>query len=179
MSGAAAFRQVLLLLCLTFAALTPALADGPHIALHATQGAYEITLFTAPDPLVTGPVQMTLLVQNPETGALLPHVSARGDLKTAAGARVPLTLTLGGSSNAQLVGQTVKLMAPGSYTLRLEVSAAGGAAQVFRGELPVDTNRGKRNTVLWAVFLALAMVGLFLANQTAKQRLRVSRSRAG
>ena len=178
MSGTAILRQ-LVLLCFAFVALPSAFADGPHIALHATQGPYEITLFTAPDPLVTGPIQLTLLVQNSQTGALLPGTSAHGSLIPPSGAAVPLTLVLGGSSNAQLAGETVKLVAPGKYTMRLTVSAAGGATEVFTGELPVDTNRGKRNTVHWAVFLALGMIGLFLANQTAKQRMRAARRRAG
>ncbi len=179
MRGAAAIRRLVVLGVVGLGGLAPAFADGPHIALHATQGRYEITVFTAPDPLVTGPVELTLLVQDPQTGALLPGVSAEGSLTPASGAAVPLTLTVGGSSNSQLTGETVKLTNPGNYTLRLRISAAAGAPQVFSGTLPVDTNRGKRNTVLWAVFLVLAMIGLFLANQTAKQRLRAARRRAG
>jgi hypothetical protein len=169
-TGSAAIRRLVFLALLGAGALAPAFADGPHIALHATQGRYEITVFTAPDPLVTGPTQLTLLVQDPETGALLPAVEATGSLIPTSGPAVPLTLVLGGPSNKELTGETVKL---------LRISAAGGLPQIFSGSLPVDTNRGKRNTVLWAVFLALAMIGLFLANQTAKQRLRKARRRIG
>jgi hypothetical protein len=180
---AAALRRVVLLALLGVGALGPAFADGPHIALHATQGRYEITVFTAPDPLVTGPIQLTLLVQDAETGALLPGVEAGGSLTPASGPAVPLTLALGGSSNKELMGETVKLANPGSYTLQLRISAAGRSPQVLTGTLPVDANRGKRNTVLGAVFLALAMVWLFLANQSAKQtgkqRLQDARRRAG
>jgi hypothetical protein len=178
-TGSAAIRRLVFLALLGAGALAPAFADGPHIALHATQGRYEITVFTAPDPLVTGPTQLTLLVQDPETGALLPAVEATGSLIPTSGPAVPLTLVLGGSSNKELTGETVKLAKPGNYTLRLRISAAGGLPQIFSGSLPVDTNRGKRNTVLWAVFPALAMIGLFLANQTAKQRLRKARRRIG
>jgi hypothetical protein len=178
-TGFSAVRRQSFFLLLILAAPFSAFADGPHIALHATQGRYEITVFTAPDPLVTGPIQLTLLVQDVATGALLPGVSASGTLAPASGTVIPLTLALGGASNGQLPGETVKLINPGRYTLRLGVSAAGGPADEFSGALPVDANRGKRNTVLWAVFLAVAMIGLFLANQTAKQRLRAARWLAG
>ena len=179
MTGFSAIRRVVLLSLLVLAAPFSAFADGPHIALHATQGRYEITVFTAPDPLVTGPIQLTLLVQDVATGALLPGVSASGSLTSTSGPVAPLTLVPGGSSNRELSGETVKLANPGSYTLRLRVSAAGGPVEEFSGALPVDANRGKRNSVLWAVFLAAALIGLFLANQTAKQRLQAARRRAG
>jgi hypothetical protein len=182
-SGAAFSRRFVLFLalCLVLAVAmaTPAFADGPHIALHATQGRYEVTLFSAPDPLVTGPVELTLLVQDANTGALLSNVTAGGALAPVSGPEIPLTLTPGGSSNRQLWGETVRIAAPGNYTLHLQVAADGGPVAEFTGALPVDANRGKRNTVLWAVFVLLAIIGLFLANQTAKQRLRVARGRAG
>jgi hypothetical protein len=178
-TGLSAIRRLLVLSLLVLPVPFSAFADGPHIALHATQGRYEITVFTAPDPLVTGPIQLTLLVQDAATGALLSGVAASGSLTLASGPGIPLTLRLDGSSNRQLPGETVKLVHPGSYTLRLKVSAAGGSPEEFTGVLPVDANQGKRNTVLWAVFVAVAMIGLFLANQTAKQRLRAVRRRAG
>jgi hypothetical protein len=178
-TGAAYTRRIAAFLVVALGTATAALADGPHIALHATQGRYEVTLFSAPDPLVTGPVELTLLVQDANTGALLSDVTAGGALVPASGAAIPLTLTPGGSSNRQLWGETVRIAAPGNYTLHLRVTAGGGPVAEFSGGLPVDANRGKRNTVLWAVFVLLASIGLFLANQTAKQRLRVARRSAG
>jgi len=148
-------------------------ADGPHIAFHETQGAYTVTLFSAPDPLITGPVALTLLVQNAGDGALAPLASASGQLTLYGHAAIPLTFAHGGASGAQLMGATVPLADAGTYALRIRVGGnAGKAPASFSGELSVQANHGQRNTVLWAVFLPLTLILLFLANQYAKERAK-------
>ena len=156
---------------------SPARADGPHIAFHGTAGGYAVTLFSAPDPLLAGPAQLTLLVQDAASGAMLPAAQAHGQLALSGAAPVALTFTPGGSGTPQLLLATVPLPRPGAYALQLEVVAQGKTAGEFTGVLPVAENNGKRNTVLWAVFLPGMCVALFLANQYGKAQLR--RARAG
>ncbi len=152
----------------------PARADGPHIAFHATGGAYAVTVFSAPDPLVAGPAGLTLLVQSAADGSLLRGAGASGEL-TLPG-RAPVRFTLApGAAGKELPHSSVVLGTPGAYRLALRVTAPGTAEASFTGVLPVEANHGKRNTVLWAVFLPLLGVVLFLANQQGKRQMRRER----
>ena len=152
-------------------------ADGPHIALHATQGAYTVTLFSAPDPLVAGPADLTLLVQNAGDGSLADPRTAEGEAALPGHAPVRFQMRPGGAANRRLLGATVQLPQAGAYTLTLQV-AGSGAPVVFQGTLPVEANHGQRNTVLWAVFLPAVLILLFLGNQQAKLRMRRARAKA-
>ena len=158
---------------------TPASADGPHIAFHGTAEGYAVTLFTAPDPLVAGPAELTLLVQDADTGAMLPAARAQGELKLTGGAPVAFTLAPGSDSGPQLLLATVPLPRPGGYALQLRVAAAGRPVAEFTGVLPVDENNRQRNTVAWGVLLPAVSIALFLANQYGKAELARARLRAG
>ncbi len=141
-------------------------ADGPHVALHATGGAYTLTLFTAPDPLVAGPVDFELLVQS--TSDDTPVVLKTAQVELALPGEPPILVALAPSTGGVAVlSAHVVLPKPGRYTLR--VQAAG---QQFAGELPVAENHGRRDTVLWAVLIPLLAILLFLANQHGKQRIK-------
>ncbi len=178
-SGVLSFRAVvtlpLLMVAMSFAA---ARADGPHIAFHATQGAYTVTLFSAPDPLTAGPAELTLLVQRAADGTLLPTARATGQLALASQPVLRFSLTPGGAGERQLPIATVRLTQAGTYALDLRVTAPDEALAEFHGTLPVIANHGQRNTVLWAVFLPGVLVAFFLANQYGKAQLRRARARA-
>jgi len=49
-------------------------ADGGTIRFAGQVGVYRVTVFTAPTPVRAGPVDVSVLVQDPETGAPLPKV---------------------------------------------------------------------------------------------------------
>ena len=51
---------------------TTALADGGTVRLSQRLGADRITVFTSPTPLRAGPVDVSVLVQDAETGAPIP-----------------------------------------------------------------------------------------------------------
>ncbi len=159
-----------------FSLLLPAcaLADGPHIALHATQGGYTVTVFSAPDPLVTGPVELALLVQKGEGQQVVPLRGARGALKLGARAPIALTLTPGASGSRDLLGGAVVLAQAGTYGLTLEIPNEDGVPVRFTGTLPVADNHGRRDAVVWSTMTSLVLALLFLVNQYAKQRLRTA-----
>lgn len=173
-------RQLGFVLFLLVTGLGAARADGPHIALHAVAGGYEVTLFSAPDPLVAGPVQLTVLVQDAQSGTVLSPVSVTGSLslKGASAHAMGLHFAHAGSSNLQLPGQALTMPAPGDYMLLLRVQAPGRLPVVLHGDLPAGTNRGRRDTVLWAVFAVAGMICLFLANQKARQAMQRHQARS-
>ena len=179
--GGHRLSRAALALLLLLAAVLPcwqaARADGPHLAFHGTSGAYSITLFSAPDPLVAGEGAFTLLIQRAADSAVLDRAQASGTLRLPGHPAIPLRFAPGGSANRQLPGATVRLADPGTYTLALQVEAAGYPAAHFAGALPVETNHGQRNTVLAAVFFPGVIVTLFLINQYARQQQRRARQR--
>lgn len=151
-------------------------ADGAHIALHATQSGYTVTLFTAPDPLVAGPVDFSLLVQDATTNAILTDTSAAGVLRLAGQPAVSFALSHASAQDKLLLAGNFALPQPGDYSLDLQVSQPGRAPVTFAiGSLPVAKNHGRLASVLWAICIPVILILLFLANQTAKQRLRAAR----
>ncbi len=153
------------LLCILLVVCGRAWADGPHVALHATVGAYTSTLFTAPDPLVAGQVSFELLLQNEGDNSPVPLKTAQVELDLTG--QPPLVVTLAPAGSSPVLSAEATLPKPGTY--RLRVDAAG---RQFSGELPVAENHGKRDTVLWTVLLPFIAILLFLANQSGKQRIR-------
>ncbi len=143
-------------------------ADGAHIAFRASSGAYAVTLFTAPEPLVSGPADLSLLVQDQATGEVLNDATVTGSLTSAAGASMPIVLTHGLASNKLLLAAAPNLPGPGSFTLALEVERPGTAPASFTTVLAVAANHRRRTTLIFALVLPLAAILLFLVNQQAK-----------
>ncbi len=155
----------------------PGWADGPHIAFHGTDGPYTVTVFSAPDPLVAGPVELSLLVQAAPDGPPIVDPQVQGQL--ALPGHQPIALSFaGGVGSSRLLVANVKLTEPGQYRLILAVVGPAGAAARFQEVLEAAPNHGKRNTVLWAVVLPSGLILLFLANQYGKARLRENKNRA-
>ncbi len=155
----------------------PAWADGPHIAFHGTAGAYTVTLFTAPDPLVVGPAELNLLVQQANDGTLVNMAESAGELRLPGHAPVHFRLTPSGAANSELPGARILLPDPGVYELGIDIGAVESVPLHFTGSIFVDANHGKRNAVIWAVVLPGLLIALFLTNQYAKGRLQKSRGK--
>ena len=162
---------ILLLLCCRMAG-----ADGPHIALHAAAGGYTATLFTAPDPLVTGKVEFALLLQQGEGGPVAAVRTARVVLRPSEGQSLEAALTPGANGSRELLGGLTAVPRAGEYGLEIAIVDARGTAVRFPGTLSVAQNHGRALVVLLGAALPLAIVALFLVNQAAKQKLRGPRS---
>jgi hypothetical protein len=158
---------------LIWACAGPAYGDGAHIALRATSGAYSITLFTAPEPLAAGPVDLSLLVQDSSTGEVLSDATADVTLTHASGEALRFPLTRAAASNKLLLAAEPSLPASGNYSLAVYVERPGAAAASFTTTLQVAPDHSRRTILRWALGLPLAAVLLFLVNQHAKQRSRL------
>jgi hypothetical protein len=157
---------------LLLACSAPAWADGAHIALRATSGPYSITLFTAPDPLVSGPVDLSLLVEDASSGDPLADATATGTLTLPARPGPSFNLTHAAASNKLLLAAEPVLTAPGIYTLVLHIARPGSPTASFSTVLPVAEDHRRRTTLLFALVLPLAVIALFLVNQQAKLHRR-------
>ncbi len=158
---------ILLLLCCRVAG-----ADGPRIALHAAADGYTATLFTAPDPLVTGKVEFALLFQQGEGGPVAAVRTARVVLRPSEGRALEAALTPGANGSRELLGGSAVLPQAGAYGLEIAVVDARGAAVHFYGALSVAQNHGRARVVVLGAAIPHAIGARFLVNQAAKQKLR-------
>ncbi len=167
--GQGAIRCAIVLLCL---GTSLARADGGHIALRAASGPYRITLFTAPEPLVSGPVDLSLLVEDAASGEVMEEVTAAGSLTPADGATIPFVLTRAAASDKLLLAATPTLPAPGLYVLVLHVEHPGAQPAGFTVRLAVGADHRRRTTLIFALAIPFGAILLFLINQQAKLRRR-------
>jgi hypothetical protein len=151
-----------------------AYADGAHIALHATSGDYTITVFTAPDPLVAGPVDISVLVQDRATDTVLGDARVTATL-SGVGEPLHLDLTHVAASNKLLLAANPVLDAAGSYNLQFQVERPEAPAASFSVTLPVSANHRRRTTLLFSLALPLAAILLFLVNQQVKRKASLRR----
>ncbi len=147
-----------------------ALADGGHIALHATSGSVTITVFTSPEPLVTGPADFSVLVQDAASDEPLAGARVQGTLTTQQ-RRVPIGFARSGG----LMAAAVRLPEAGSYRLDLSVESPGTPTAVFSTTLMVEASHERRTTVIVALVFPLVVIGLFLVNQQLKAHRRVAK----
>ena len=119
-----AIAVLVLLLCAGAAA-----ADGGRLRLRQDAGAFEISVFTAPEPLAAGTADVSVLVQDRRTGEVL--LDATVDLVASgpAGAS-PVAARAGTGTNRLLKSAVLRLDRPGPWNLEVRVDHAGDAAHV-------------------------------------------------
>ena len=67
-------RRLCLTILATFLLAAPARGDGGTVRISERAGPYRVTVFTSPSPLRAGPVDVSVLVQDGETGELATDV---------------------------------------------------------------------------------------------------------
>jgi hypothetical protein len=146
-------------------------ADGGTVQLHEASGRFVVTLFTTPDPLRAGLIDTSVLVQDRETGRVIldatvnlvfqPAGSGSPSLRTRA--------THGEAKNRLLQAATLRVPAPGWWTVRVFVSRGSDEA-VLATKLMVMP-AAPRLAAIWPllIFPPLAIV-LFALHQALGRR---------
>jgi hypothetical protein len=165
-------RRPALLLLLVLLLSARARADGGHIAFHGTSGPTTVTVFSAPEPLVPGPADFSVLLQNAEAGDPVAGAVLHGTL-THGALSEPVTFAPSGS----LLAASLKLPEAGHYLLRLEVARPDAPGASFTISLNVQPPGSRFLTLVVALAAPLAIVVLFLINQWLKELRRVPRVR--
>ncbi len=112
--------------------IAPALADGGRIVMMERHGAYRISVFASPDPLRAGPIDISILVQDAETGKPIPNTQIIVTL-TSTGApcrTIHAVATNDAATNKLLSAALVDLPAPGEWNTEINCSAQQTAFQV-------------------------------------------------
>ena len=119
-SVAAVFLLVFLLTRFLRALLFNALVS---LRLRQEAGPFSITVFTAPEPLAAGPADVSVLVQDRRTGAVLLDASVEIALAGPAGV-APLVVEAGPGTNRLLKSAAIAFDRPGTWRLEVVVRRA-------------------------------------------------------
>jgi putative membrane protein len=126
-----ALTLILPLAALAYGYLVPSVidTDGDVVRLQQISGPFRITVLTEPDPLPAGPCDISVLVQNRDTGEaiLAVPVSLSITSPNTSNDPPPILATVQASSLKLLESGTVTLPRPGVWNLRVSVGSTGQA----------------------------------------------------
>jgi hypothetical protein len=108
-----------------------ALADGGRVVLMERQGDYRISIFASPDPLRTGPIDISVLLQDAETGKPLTDAQVCVSLTPSGrgGRTIRAVATNDAATNKLLSAALVEVPEPGSWDVEINCVVEHGAAQ--------------------------------------------------
>jgi hypothetical protein len=139
------------------------LADGGKVVLIERQGDYRISVFTSPDPLRAGPIDISVLLQDDDTGRPITNARVNVSLTPSGGhgRTIRAVATNEAATNKLLNAALVELPEPGLWDVEITCLAELGPAQVrFR------TDAGPKSTQwlnLWPWFSWPAAVVMLFA----------------
>jgi len=132
-----------------------------------------VTVFVAPEPVQTGPIDTSVLVQDRQTGVVI--LDAKVDLAVrrvdGGGPEFFTHATREQSANKILQSGRIDLPASGSWALRVSVSR-GGEESVFAAIVPVSPAAPRLATVWPLLLLPPFAVALFALHQTLLMETR-------
>ncbi len=105
----------------------PARADGGTVRVVQQHGAYRISVFTAPNPLRAGPIDVSVLVQDLKTGEPLTDCETWVTLTPAGRGGTPIQApaTTEAATNKLLRSAMIELPTPGEWQVRVTSTAVG------------------------------------------------------
>ena len=154
---------------------TAALADGGTVLLHQDAGAFTITLFAASQPLRTGEADLSVMVQDRRSGAVLldPVIDLTIAPEGADATQQTVRLAKGQASNRLLQACTVHFTSAGKWRLTLLVRRGNDQARLTT-DCVVEPDRSRSTLVWFYVLLPVAIILLFALHQFLKLRTEVS-----
>jgi hypothetical protein len=155
----------------------PALADGGLVRVRGSSGAFVITVFTSPTPMRAGPVDVSVMVQDGETGRPVLDALVVVEWTAAHDDRsLSVEATRERATNKLLYAALPELPRAGDGELRARVSRAGRAGEV---SCRISVLPSLPPLLSFWPYLVLPPVGvlLFVLNRRlAGRRLRSRRS---
>lgn len=113
---------------LTVCACNSACADGGRVQVSQKQGPYQITLFTEPTPFRAGPVDVSVLVQDADTGRFVADVDVTVRALSASQV-ITCDATTAAATNKLLRAAVFELPTAGQWNIQAHVRGKTGAAE--------------------------------------------------
>jgi hypothetical protein len=122
------FRQItLLVLTLAGGTASSARGDGGTLRLNELAGPYRVALFTAPTPLRVGPVDVSVLVQDADTGQSLSDVAVEVTLTDlVSGNSLKARAQRGTATNKLFYAAELDLQVAGAWRIDVEITGPQG-----------------------------------------------------
>jgi hypothetical protein len=146
-------------------------ADGGTVRLSEKNGAYQITVFTAPVPFRAGPVDVSVLVQEAITGETIPQakVVVRATPRDRPADAVSYPATTEAATNKLLHAAVFELPGPGWWELEVTVEAGHGPAVARVAVEAAEPLPPWRSLWPWVAWPAVAVL-LFSVHQVLVRR---------
>lgn len=152
-------------------------ADGGDLRLSQQRGQMRITVLTSPAPLRVGPAEVSVLVQDAQTGRALVDLPVRVRLRPSherhAGTDVPATTEA--ATNKLLCVAPVDFSEPGSWHIEVLVREAGEELLIAFDAEVAPAPPAWMELGLWIGWPAIA-IGLFAVHQLLVYHQRQCRS---
>ena len=150
---------------------TAAYGDGGSILLHQDAGAFTITLFAAPQPMVMGTADLSVMVQDRATGAVLldPEIDVTAGLAAEAVPIETIRLARANAANRLLQAASVPLPKAGNWRLTVRVHRGNDVVQVST-EVTVEPDTSRTTLIWFYVLLPVVAIAIFLLHQGLKNR---------
>jgi hypothetical protein len=109
-----------------------ALADGGRVVLVERHGDIEVSVFTSPNPLRAGPVDISVLLQDAKTDQPVADAQVSMNLtwRDSPGRRIHAIATSAAATNKLMLSALVELPEPGWWDVEVICRAEHGAAHV-------------------------------------------------
>src|SRR5439155_5475524 len=149
-------------------------ADGGVPRLSERAGGYRVSVFTSPTPFRAGPVDVSVLVQDADSGELVRdvRVTVRAAPRDRPGTGVSHPATVDAATNKPYRAAVFELPEPGWWDMEVSVEGGLGSAHVRFALEAADPPPRWWALAPWVVWPALA-VGLFSLHQVLVRRRRV------
>jgi hypothetical protein len=164
-----------------FAGLATATArgDGGRVQMHERAGPFVVTLFSVPDNLVAGPADLSVGVEDAETGEMIDdaEISLSLSLLDSGSANpIMVTLTRGASTNGIMQAAQVTFTSAGHWHVALVVTHQG-----MRGRCSTNVDVGTPHRQAYEVWFAgvtpFLVALLFIVHQSRKRRWTAQRTK--
>jgi hypothetical protein len=151
-------------------------ADGGALRVSTEKGSYRVTVFTAPTPFRAGPVDISILVQDRATGALVPGARASICLTKAGQATVTLPATTEAATNKLFRAAQFDVPASGLWNLEVQIDGPSGSAAI-QASLEAAKALPQWHELSWWISWPGVVVVLFAIHQVRVSRHRGRRAR--
>jgi hypothetical protein len=148
---------------------TAAHADGGHVLLQQDSGSFALTLFAASEPITTGDVDFSVLVQDRMTHEVILNSSIDLTLISPGGISQTVHLTHENASNKLLQAGHVSVPEPGQWHGSLEVND-GQRRVTFPIAFDVTPGHSRRGIVIALLILPILVIAFFLTSQIRRER---------
>jgi len=145
-------------LLLALAAAAPALADGGLVRFSQPTGPFLVTVFSSPTPLRAGPIDLSVLVQDPVGDRAVLDAEVQVSLYQVGGARhVHTSATREQATNKLLYAALLELPEPGAWEVKLSIARGSQSAEL---SFPIEAEPPLPPWRAYWVYFALPVVGI-------------------